>query len=116
MKVAIRGCRLFARHGVMPHERLAGNEFEVSLEAVYASGDPLSDSIEHTISYADLYEIARKEMEQPSDLLENAAARIVEAVKMRWPDVCRVQATIVKLTPPIAGFNGTAEVTCDYTA
>lgn len=114
MKIALRGCRFFARHGVMPHERVAGNEFEVSLEAVYASGDPLSDSIADTISYADLYDIARSEMEQPSELLENAAARIVHAVRRRWPKVQSVSVTVVKVSPPIPGFTGTAEVTCQF--
>lgn len=116
MRVALRECRFFARHGVMEHERRAGNEFEVSLEVCYTPGDPLSDSLEGTISYADLYEIAAAEMQTPAQLLETVAARITARATQRWPQISSMSVTIVKITPPIAGITGRAEVTYEFLA
>lgn len=116
MRVALRECRFFARHGVMEHERRAGNEFEVSLEVCYTPGDPLSDSLDGTISYADLYDIVATEMLTPAMLLETVAARITESATLRWPQITSMSVTIVKITPPIAGITGRAEVTYEFFA
>ena len=114
MKVTLRNCRFFARHGVMEQERRAGNEFEVSLEVVYTPGEPFSDCLEDTISYADLYEIVSRKMDTPAELLETVCARIAEEASSRWPQIEAMSVAITKLTPPIPSFTGTATVTFEF--
>lgn len=111
MKVALRDCRFYGHHGVMEQEQVAGNEFSVSLEVVYTPGETISDDIEKTISYADLYEIVKEEMEAPRKLLETVAASITDRICRRWPQVTRADVAITKITPPIPGITGSATVT-----
>ena len=94
--------RFHAFHGVMPQERAVGADFTVWLTVEYdfvkaAESDDLSD----TISYADLYEVVRAEMDKPSQLLEHVALRIVKAVASRWPKVEKIDIRLAKDNPPM---------------
>ena len=94
--------RFHAFHGVMPQERAVGADFTVWLTVGYdfvkaAESDDLND----TISYADLYEVVRTEMDKPSQLLEHVALRIVKAVVSRWPKVEKIDIRLVKDNPPM---------------
>lgn len=114
MRVALKDCRFFANHGVLEQERCAGNEFKVSLEVTYTPGDILSDSLEGTISYADLYEIIKEQMAVSADLLETVAARIATIACMRWTQITEIRVSVTKITPPIPGCTGSAEVSFEY--
>ena len=94
--------RFHAFHGVMPQERAVGADFTVWLKVGYdfvkaAESDELID----TISYADLYEVVRAEMDKPSQLLEHVALRIVKAVATRWPRVDTIDLRLAKDNPPM---------------
>ena len=94
--------RFHAFHGVMPQERAVGADFTVSLNVGYdfvkaAESDDLTD----TISYADLYEVLRAEMEKPSQLLEHVALRIIKAITKRWPQIGTVDLRLAKDNPPM---------------
>ena len=94
--------RFHAFHGVMPQERAVGADFTVWLNVGYdfvkaAESDELID----TISYADLYEVVRAEMDKPSQLLEHVALRIVKAVAARWPRIDTIDLRLAKDNPPM---------------
>ena len=94
--------RFHAFHGVMPQERTVGADFTVSLRVEYdfikaAESDVLDD----TISYADIYEVVKSEMEQPSQLLEHVAMRIVKAITAKWPKVEKIDIRLAKDNPPM---------------
>ncbi len=114
MTISLHACRFFAHHGVMPQELRAGNEFEVDLQVTYIPVNPLSDDLAGTISYADLYEIVRIEMQQPRQLLETVAASIAGRIRQLYPMVTSGAVSITKLTPPIRSFTGTATVTYKF--
>ncbi len=76
--IEIRRLRLRARHGVLDQERVCGNVFEVS--AVLTVDYDGSDCLESTVSYADVVETIKREMAEPSALLEHVACRIGQAV------------------------------------
>lgn len=98
----------------MPQERKAGNDFSVSVEVRYNPECILSDELENTVSYAELYEIVKQEMEMPRKLLECVAGHIVERITEFWPIVESGRVTITKLTPPIRGITGSAAVSLDF--
>ena len=56
-RISLEDCRFHAFHGVLPQERRVGNDFSVSAVVCYTPADILSDNLDSTISYADLYEI-----------------------------------------------------------
>lgn len=94
--------RFHAFHGVMPQERAVGADFTVWLKVGYnfvkaAESDELID----TISYADLYEVVRAEMDKPSQLLEHVALRIVKAVAARWHRIDTIDLRLAKDNPPM---------------
>lgn len=103
LTVAINRMRVTARHGLLPQERLVGNDFEVSVSVdIDADVEALmADAIDVSVSYADLADVIREVMLTPCDLLEAVAARIYQAIKMGFPNVMGGVVTIKKLTPPI---------------
>lgn len=88
-------------HGVMAQERRVGNRFELSLSLRYPIEEALtSDSLEGTLNYAEVIEVAREILAEPSLLLEHAAGRLQEALTTRFPAIEGGRLTLSKLTPP----------------
>ena len=100
--IFINGLRLYAFHGVLPQERQVGGEFTVDLHVHYNIYKAMeTDRVEDTISYADLCDIVKREMAQPSALLEHVAGRIAKAVILDYPSVERVWLRLTKVNPPM---------------
>lgn len=110
--IHIRNIRLYAYHGVMPMEQTVGGEFSVSVE-VWTSLEKAakSDQVEHTVNYAELYQIIVREMKQPSKLIENAAWRIGQAILGEFADISAVEVQLTKLNPPMGAQCDGAGVT-----
>lgn len=86
----------------MPQERAVGADFTVSIRAGFdISRAMATDDVADTVSYADLYEIARREMSVPSRLVEHVAGRIASAVASAFPAVSSVRVSITKDNPPM---------------
>ncbi|MDD7317846.1 MAG: dihydroneopterin aldolase [Prevotella sp.] len=100
--------RFNACHGVLPQERLTGGEFTVSLKVKYdISRAVLSDAVEDTISYAEIFKIVNREMLKPSCLLEHLAGRIGESLFNEIEGIGELQIKVSKLNPPMgAQCNG----------
>lgn len=112
MTVRLEKCRFFARHGVMTQERTVGNEFEVTVAVDYNASIFNGDDISATISYADLYEIAKEEMMKPRNLLESVAVAVADRIEKIAEHILKIRVEIRKITPPIAGIDGSASI--DY--
>lgn len=111
--VALENCRFFGSHGVFPQEAIAGNEFEISVEVNYQTTRDIDgeESLDTTISYADLYDIVRDEMAKPKMLLETIAKSIALRINNQFAGCEEIKVTIKKVTPPIHGISGSARVT-----
>ena len=100
--IYLRDVRIHAFHGVLPQERIVGADFAVSLRVGYdVSAAMQSDNVEDTLNYAQLYELLRREMAVPSQLLEHVAGRIVKAVQETFPEVTSIDLELTKLNPPM---------------
>ena len=108
--VELKQVRLFAYHGLFPEERKTGNEFEISLFVSYEEGDKIIQSIQHSINYADLFELLKQEFNTPVDLLETLVIQTAACIKKEYPIVKKIKMTVDKLHPPISGFKGTVGV------
>lgn len=103
-QIEINDLRLRAFHGVLPAERLIGNIFSVDIVLkADLSAAMNSDSVENTINYAEVIETVRREMSEPSDLLEHVVGRLRRALTAAYPAVIGGSIRLSKLTPPIAG-------------
>lgn len=102
MKIRINKARFFAFHGVLEQERKTGANFYVTLEAeVDFAQSLLTDELDDTVSYADLFEIIRQEMGIPSRLIEHAGGRILSHIFRSYPEVKAARIEIIKENPPM---------------
>ena len=104
-KISLTGMRFFAFHGCLEQERQHGNDFQVDLEC-YLDLDTaaVSDRLEDSVDYSELYRIVCREMETPSNLLENVAGRIGSSIRKRYPEIVRCSVTVTKFNPPYDGM------------
>ncbi|MCR5444517.1 MAG: dihydroneopterin aldolase [Bacteroidales bacterium] len=103
-RIAINDMRFYAHHGCFEQERSIGTHFRVDLcFEVDTSRAELSDNIDDTVSYLDVYQVVKREMMQPSNLLENVARRVGEAVLREFSDTMTVMVRVYKLNPPLGG-------------
>ena len=103
-RISINGMRFYAHHGCFEQERAIGTHFCVDLQMeVDTSRAEVSDNIVDTVNYLEVYQVVKREMEQPSHLLEHVAHRIGEAVHAEFPDTMSVVVKVSKLNPPLGG-------------
>lgn len=99
----------FAHHGCFEAERVVGTRFCVNLSFdVDTAKAEHSDDITDTVSYLDVYQIVKTEMQIPSNLLEHVARRIANAVSREFPKISNIVVEIQKLNPPLGGEIGSA--------
>ncbi len=124
-RLSLLGMRFRARHGVLPHEKLNSQRFEVDL-VLHAdlSAAATSDDLGDTVDYAALHELVGAIVTGPSfDLIEGLAGAIAKAalaatepklvggveVRVRKPDaplggeVDTVEATLIRRRPDRGG-------------
>lgn len=102
--ITIENMQFYAHHGCFEQEQRVGTHFTISLTFTYdATAAIESDSIENAISYLDVYQLVKKEMEQSSHLIEHVAWRIKQAVTAAYPHMDSVRVKLCKLNPPLGG-------------
>jgi dihydroneopterin aldolase len=93
-----------ANHGVFPQETLVGNTFIVHLKIKADLSEAIAnDRLEDTINYAAMFDVVKKEMSQPSKLLEHVAGRIIAGLKQHFPQIEEVELKLSKQHPPVNG-------------
>jgi dihydroneopterin aldolase len=100
--VFLKGLRFHSYHGVLEQERVVGNDYLVDVRlAVRIDKAMESDRLEDTINYAEIHHLIKKEMVQPSQLIEHVAGRISQRLFDRYAVVTGVDLRITKLNPPM---------------
>lgn len=95
---------LHANHGFYEQENRIGNTFIIDLKVNVNNKKSLyTDDLSHTVSYADLYEIIKKEMTIPSKLLEHVAGRIIKKIREKHPSIKTIEIKLAKQNPPLGG-------------
>ena len=110
--IELQDIHIYAHHGVMQQEREVGAWFIIDITLTmndYSSTD--NDNIIGTVSYADVYDIIRKEMKEPSNLLEHVCKRICNSIYSAFTQVECIKITLCKETPPMGGDRLKAAVT-----
>lgn len=100
--IVLKEVRFHAFHGVMPQERKVGADFLLSLRLGYDISKAMqTDDVADTLNYAEVYQLAKQEMEQPSALLEHVAGRIAQTLMQQFPAVKSIDLTLTKQNPPM---------------
>lgn len=114
IKLRVERLMLHASHGVAPQERRVGNRFAVTVILRYETEAVDTDMLDDTISYAEVVEVARQVMAEPSRLIEHVCGRLQRALMSRWPQIKGGSVTVTKVTPPIAAQLDGCSVTLDW--
>ncbi len=100
--ICLDNLRFHAYHGVMPQERMVGNDYNVSLRIRYdISQAMVSDKVEDTLNYAEVFQLVSQEMAVPSSLIERVAGRIGDRLFRRFPTIEEMELKIMKINPPM---------------
>ena len=110
--ISLSDVRLYAFHGVLEQERRVGAEYSISVRVHYNISKAMeSDDVTDTLNYAELLDVVKREMAQPSKLLEHVAGRMGRAIIDGFPQAEAVELTITKLNPPMGALCAGACVT-----
>ena len=103
-RIILEGMQFYGYHGRNEEERALGQPFEVDLEAeldLAAAG--ASDDIDDSVSYTDLYRVAKRHMEGPGRNLVEAVAESIASEILGKYGVESVRVRVMKVRPPIKG-------------
>ena len=110
--IELEGMEFHAFHGCLPQEREEGNTFIVDFYAEACLDTAMqSDSLGNTVDYGEVYDVIAEQMKTPSNLLENLAARIVQAIEKRFDSLEFIRIRVSKKNPPVRGKCAWSRVT-----
>lgn len=101
-RISLMGLRVFARHGVLAHERRDGQEFIVDA-TIWLDTTPAADAddVSRTVDYGALAgRLVRAAGDPPVRLIETLAARLAEAC-LSEPGAEEAEITVHKPHAPI---------------
>lgn len=100
--IFLNGLRFHAFHGVMPQERLTGNDYRVDLKIDFPLEKAVgSDNVDDTLNYATVYTAVKEEMDVPSQLIERVAYRIADRLFRTFKAINEVEIKVEKCNPPM---------------
>ena len=100
--IFLNGQRFHAFHGVMPQERLTGNDYRVDLKIDFPLETAVdSDDVNDTLNYATVYAAVKEEMDVPSQLIERVAYRIADRLFRTFKTINEVEIKVEKCNPPM---------------
>ena len=113
--IELDGMRFQAYHGCLEQERKDGNLFIVDFKGkIDMRKAAESDDLNDTVNYGEIYEIVRKEMEIPSNLLEHVAGRIVKGIAEQFPEFSEFSVRVSKKNPPVDGPVDWSRITLNH--
>lgn len=104
MLIELENMEFYAGHGCYELEKTVGNRFrvDVAIEAE-ATEAAESDDVAKSVNYLTVYEVVREEMKITSNILENVAKRICDAIGKRFPQIRKTTVKVSKMAPPLGG-------------
>ena len=112
--ISIEGMEFFAYHGCFTEEQIIGTKFNIDLYLTVDTGKAEeSDSLHDTVNYQEVFQLVKSEMQVSSKLLEHVGRRVLEKVKLTFPQVDHAKIKIKKLNPPLGGKMDFVSVTID---
>ena len=109
----LENLRFYAYHGVMPQERIVGNEYVVNIRLkVNVSKAMMSDDVADTVNYAEVFECIKAEMEIPSNLIEHVGSRIIGSLFKQFPTIEQIELKLSKRNPPMGADIDAAAFEC----
>ena len=105
-KIILKNLAFFGFHGVLEQEKTLGQKFFVDITvSTDTKNAGLSDEVDNTVSYAEIYEIAKfHAQEKRYDLIEALAENISKDILMKYNDISEIEIEIKKPEAPVRGI------------
>lgn len=112
--ISLEGMEFYAHHGCYREEQIIGTRFVVDFYFESDTQDAgLSDNLQHTINYQQVYSLIREEMGIRANLLEHLSWRIMKRMLATFPGMLFAEIKISKVNPPLGGQVGYVSVALD---
>ncbi|MEO5996024.1 MAG: dihydroneopterin aldolase [Chitinophagaceae bacterium] len=111
LSVQLFDLNFHAFHGLYAEEAKVGSNFQVNLTVNYDEERLAMNDINSLINYEVLYDIVKKRMAIPSNLLEEVADTIILKIRHKYSMVKDITISIFKLQAPIENFQGKVGIT-----
>ncbi len=107
-KIILSDLAFYSYHGVMPEETRLGQRFRIDLECFLdLSQACLSDEVEKTVSYADIYELVKQAAEETRyKLIEALAQHIIDRLFEEFAPFEGIRIRIRKPEAPVQTTSG----------
>jgi dihydroneopterin aldolase len=103
-KITLENMEFHAFHGCLEHEKQLGNIFIVNvIMELDTNLAGQTDNLKHTLNYQLVYDVVKKEIEIPSQLIEHVGQRILNSVYSAFPQIQKLEVKLSKLNPPLGG-------------
>lgn len=115
-KITIKSLSFTAGHGYYEEERQKGNRFEVDITAYGNFKSAIeNDDLSKTFNYETAAKITAEIFEGPSEkLIETLCSKIGTALFERETEICLLEVTVRKLSPPIQMKSEYAEIRMEW--
>lgn len=102
-KIIIKNLRIYAFHGVNVDEKEKGQPFELDITCHLDLSQPChTDSVDHTVSYAQIVKLVKKIMiADKYDLLEKTAQVVADSILDTYEEIQKVDLLLKKPRAPI---------------
>lgn len=100
--VALKKVQFYAKHGYYEEEKKIGNQFEVNLSCIFKQEEGRFVNYEHLFSTVQ----GIMDSDEPVDFIETLVEQIIKKIRVEYDFLSRINCEIIKLTPPIAKFEG----------
>ena len=102
--IELEGIDFYAFHGCYELERQTGCHFSVSLRITTPLGTVAEhDDVTEAVNYLTVYEVVREQMQISQHTIERVAQNIIDALHIRFPQICETECKVTKLAPPLGG-------------
>lgn len=111
-RIILRELAFFGYHGVMPEEAVLGQRFFVDLVCgADLSRSGRTDELEHSVSYAEIYDVVKEAFEERRfKLIEAVGQHIVDRLFDAFPPIQWIEVRVRKPSAPIPMVAGEAAI------
>lgn len=100
--ILLKEVKFYAFHGVNPQENITGATFIINMKLRTDFSQAMkTDELAGTVSYADIYQMVKEEMNQPSKLLEHVGGRIIRRIFDEFINIDYIELELIKQNPPM---------------
>jgi dihydroneopterin aldolase len=108
--IELKNLKFFATHGMYQEELKVGNEFVMDIYIESRAPKEIITSIDQTVNYVEVYQIAEEEFSHRHQLLETCVMKIADKLEKHFPDIEKLTINVRKMNPPITNFSGSVGI------